>query len=308
MTTAASLCQWRDLAEEQDGVLARWQALVYGMTASAWDGRISSGRWRTVLPGVAVTHSGEPTDKQRAWAAVLHAGAGAALSGDAALIEHGISVKTLAHVDVAVPWPRNVKAHALLGGPELRTHGVRHLSRWLHPVREPAVVTVETAVLHAAAWAPSDRAAEWRVAAVVQQGRVVPGRLRRQLVEMPRLPRRALLSEVLDDVELGAHAGSELAFLRFCRSHALPVPDELQVLVRAGGKHYVDARYRRQRVFVEVDGAHHRLVGQWDADALRSLRLAVAHHGSGETLVRLTKGNLRHDTVEVAALLRQLLF
>lgn len=301
------LLTWKAVARAQDGTLARHQALAYGLTASAWDWQLSSGCWRAVLPGVAVTHSGEPTDKQRAWAAVLHAGRGAALSADAALVELGFRCKGVSEVDVAVPWPRSVVPHPLLGGPPLRCHVVRGLGRWVHPTREPAVLRVEPAVLHAAAWAASDRAAEWRVAAVVQQGLTTAKNVRATLAQMPRLRRRVLLQEVLDDVELGAHAGSELAFLRFCDTHRLPRPDELQVLVRAGGKRYVDARYRRCRVSVEVDGAHHRRVEQWDADTLRSLQLAVARRGTGETLVRLTKGNLRHDGKVVADLLRQLL-
>ena len=288
-------------------MLARRQALASGLSEAGWNWRLDNGYWRAVLPGVAVTHSGEPTDKQRAWASVLHAGAGAALSGDAALVELGFSLRDLRTVDVCVPWPREVRGHDLLGGPRLKCHTVRHLSPWVHVGRALPVVRAEAAVLHASSWAPTDRAAEWRIAAVVQQGLATAPELRAALTAMPRLPRRAFLHEVIDDVDLGAHAGSELEFLRFCRRHRLPEPDQLQVVVRAGGKRYVDARYLRQRVSVEVDGAHHRLVAQWDADALRGLHLAVARQGSGETQVRLTKGNMRHDASQVASLLRQLL-
>ena len=132
----------------------------------------------------------------------------------------------------------------------------------------------------------------------------VPG-LRDVLAQMPALKRRALVLAVLDDVELGAHAGSELQFLRFCRKHALPLPDDLQLRVRAGSTHYLDARYRRQRVAVEVDGAHHREAATWEADLLRTLRLTAAM--SGDRLVRLTPGMMRHDGPEVAAHLRTLL-
>ncbi|MGZ6792847.1 MAG: hypothetical protein ACXVFV_07825 [Mycobacteriales bacterium] len=307
MTRPLRRQDWRQLAGEQDGVLSRAQALRSGLTASAWDWHLGTGRWTLLLPGVAVLHSGGPTDGQQAWGAVLHAGPGAALSGDAGLVVHGVRLPPLTALDVAVPWPRNVVGHPLRGGSVLRAHGVRQLAGWVHPTREPPVTLVEVALLHAAAWAASDRAAEVRLAAAVQQGRAQPSRVRDRLAEMPRLPRRALVRTVLDEVELGAHAGSELEFLRFCARHRLPRPDALQVLVRAGGKRYLDGRYVRQRVSVEVDGAHHRLVGQWDADALRSLHLAVARQGTGEELVRLTAGNLRHDGDEVAALLRRLL-
>ncbi|MGZ6804653.1 MAG: hypothetical protein ACXVFU_16535 [Nocardioidaceae bacterium] len=298
---------WRDLLLAQEQVLSRRQALASGLTEDGWNWRLTTGVWRAVVPGVVVAHSGEPSDLQRAWAAVLHAGDGAALSGDAGLVQCGFRLQVLHAVDVAVPFPREVVGHPLLGGPRLRTHTVRRLGQWVAPHREPPVVRPEAAVLHAAAWAPTDRAAEWRLAAVVQQRITHPRAIRAELDVMPRLPRRALVATVLDDVELGAHAGSELDLLRFCDRHRLPRPDELQVLVRAGGTRYVDARYRRQRVLLEVDGAHHRWVEHWEADLLRSLHLAVATRGSGETQVRLTAGQLRHDDLQVAALLRQLL-
>ncbi len=74
--------------------------------------------------------------------------------------------------------------------------------------------------------------------------------------------------------------------------------------MRAGGTRYVDARYRRQHVSVELDGAHHREAGQWEAD-LRGLRVLLAQ--PGERVVRLTPGMLRHQGEEVARLLRELL-
>jgi hypothetical protein len=298
---------WRELAASQEGVLARYQWLALGETEAAWEWQLSAKRWRPVLAGVAVTHSGEPTDVQRAWAAVLHAGRGAALSGDAGLVQHRFRLGKLHAVDVAVPHSRQVEGAPLLGGPALVVHRVRRLDDWVHPVREPAVLKVAPAALHAAAWAQSDRAAEWRLAAVVQQKLTVVRDLRAALTQMRRLPRRALVATVLDDVELGAHAGSELDFLRFCRAFGVPEPDRLQVLVRAGGKRYLDGSYDRQRVALEVDGTHHMLVENWDADALRTLELVVAGRGSGTRLVRLTAGNLRHDADRVAALLRELL-
>ena len=55
----------------QRGVLSRPQALHGGLTPEQWRWRLVSGRWHSVLPGVAVSHSGEVTAGQRAWAAVL---------------------------------------------------------------------------------------------------------------------------------------------------------------------------------------------------------------------------------------------
>ena len=296
---------WQEIAEQQDNVLGRCQALGAGLTGATWDWRVGR-KWTAVGDGVAALHTGAPTASQLRWAAVLHAGHGAALTGDAALAVWGAKRLAFAVHDVAVPEQRHV---AWVRDPLLTMHPrrVRGLSELVSPRPGIPLVQVHVAALHAAAWAPSEREAERRIALVVQQRLTTPARIRAALELMPRLRRRGLLLEVLDDVELGAHAGSELDFLRFCRRNGLPEPDELPVKVRANGVKYLDARYRRQRVGVELDGAHHMWVDAWDADALRSLTLAAASRGTGEQLLRITQGMLRHSGDEVARLLRVIL-
>ena len=311
--TKAKKKLWQQRLADQDGVIARWQALEGGLSSDAWDWRLSH-TWQSVLPGVAVAHTGGLTDRQRAWCAVLYAGKGAALSGDAGLLQLGFKTVGASglwgspDLDLAVPSSRKVVSAQLRGGPGVLCHKVANLHDWVTPVRRLPLLNAHAAVLHACAWASSDRAAEWRLAAVVQQRISAVPLIRSTLEGMPRLPRRALIRTVLDDVELGAHAASELQFLRFCRAHRLPLPDELQLRVRADGTtHYLDAHYRRQKVSFELDGAHHRLAGQWEADLLRSLELAVARRDSGEQVIRLSPTALRHDSQKVAHLLRALL-
>lgn len=298
--------RWWEIAALQDDVIARYQALAAGMTVAQWDWKLSRGHWKAVAPGVAVTHTGGLTDRQRWWAAALHAGSGAAISGDAGLVARGMKKITVPVIDVAVPHKRQVVAVATTEL-TLAPHRLGDVSAWRVEIRGLPVLKPEAAALHAAAWAASDRQAETRLAMVVQQRLTAVVLLRAALEKMPRLPRRALIREVLDDVEFGAHAQSELEFLRFCRRNGLPEPDEMQVKVRAGGTHYLDARYRRQKVSVEVDGTHHKEVEQWDKDTLRSLQLAVAARGTGEQLIRITRANMRHDEAKVADLLRTLL-
>jgi hypothetical protein len=48
-------------------------------------------------------------------------------------------------------------------------------------------------------------------------------------------------------------------------------------------------------------------VKQWNADAMRSLQLAVATRGTGEQLHRVTWNMIRHHAEETARLLAQLL-
>jgi very-short-patch-repair endonuclease len=161
--------------------------------------------------------------------------------------------------------------------------------------------------MHAAAHASSDRAAEWRVAAVVQQRLATATQLIEALDAMPRMRRRALVRAVLADVRDGAQAQSELDLLRLLRRHRLPRPDGLQRLVRASGKRYLDAWWERQRVAVEVDGAHHLDVGQWSHDVLRANAVVVAERHDRVVLLRFTTGNLRHDVSQVVDQLRAVL-
>jgi hypothetical protein len=296
---------WRNVLAQQDQVISRSQALLGGLSRHQWSWKLDHD-WQLAVPGVAVAHTGGTTPRQRAWVAALHGGKDAVVSGDAALRLLGLKVEG-STIDVAVPLDRRARDALLtLDEPDaVAVHRVKGLAAWRRDVRGLPMTHAHAAVLLAVSWAPTDRAAEWRIAAAVQRRITSVPSLREVLEQMPALKRRALIREVLDDVELGAHAASELRFLRFLRTHGLPMPDALQLKVRAGRVHYLDARYERQRVTVEVDGTHHRAVETWEADALRTLRLVAAL--PGERVVRVTMGLIRNDGEEVAGLLRRIL-
>ncbi|HVM27407.1 MAG TPA: hypothetical protein VM433_07015 [Mycobacteriales bacterium] len=302
MTKAQRAAPWKVLLDTQQQVISRRQARAAGMSEDAWQWLLDTGRWQLLLRGVAAAHSGHVTAGQRAWAAVLSAGDGAALSGDAALVDRGLSID-ITRYDVVVPEDRQVRMKRFYedGAP------VSRLTVQAHPCAVAAdgpswrvpQVTVEAAVLQAVDWAPSARAGEWRIAAAVQQRLTAPSALRAALPHVAGT-RSELVSVVLDDVELGAHARSELDFLAFLKEHGLPLPDRLQRPVRRTGLHYLDAWWVRQRVAAEVDGAHHRLASTWDADTLRSNDVLLAERHDRVLLLRLTTGNLRHDRAVLA--------
>jgi hypothetical protein len=293
---------YQELLEEQSSVLARWQAFEGGLSRAALEWRLERKTWQVVLPGVVVAHSGAVTFEQKVQAAILYGGDGAAVSGDALL--HLSRPKQRRGnppdvVDIAVAADAKVTARKFF-----RPHRCSRLAEISHPVRLPRQVRIAPAVLHSAAWAPSDRAAEWRVAAAVQQRLTNIPQLRGALTLLPRLPRRHAIRLVLDDVELGAHARTELDFLAFLRRNGLPLPDRLQFKVRANGVRYLDAWSDKQRVCAEIDGAHHMEVGQWDDDTLRSNAVLVAQRHDRVMLLRVTAGNMRHKEAELAAQFR----
>lgn len=295
---------WQELPSVRDGVLARRQAMGRGMSEDLWQWKLDRGLWVPLLPGVVTLHNGEPTCRQQHWAGVLKAHPDAVLAGDAALLEYGFPFSDLGLIDVARPGTAG-KTFEVRGGRRYVPHSVSRRDQSATTYPGLPIMEVVTATLYAAAWTSTPRAAEWRLATVVQRGLATAADLRQTLREMPSLPRRGLMLHVLDDVERGAHAMSELDFLRVCRTYQVPEPDELQVRVRAGTQtRYLDGCYRRPRVRFEVDGAHHRYVETWEADVLRSNDLALSSRGRDEIALRFTSGQVRHQGWLVARQLR----
>lgn len=90
---------------------------------------------------------------------------------------------------------------------------------------------------------------------------------------------RRLLSAVLNDIEGGAQAMSEVAFLRFCRRNRLPRPVLQAVrLDRHGKRRYLDATFKRRDgrlLRVEIDGALHLVVRTYWDDMSRGNELVI---------------------------------
>ncbi|WP_256840897.1 type IV toxin-antitoxin system AbiEi family antitoxin domain-containing protein [Ornithinimicrobium cryptoxanthini] len=96
------------LANSQHGVISRAQALGRGMTPKQVFHAVHSGRWRRIQRGVYLTNSGKPDWHARAWAALLCAGTGAALSHSSAAYMWGLESKAPSMLRIAVPEGRTV--------------------------------------------------------------------------------------------------------------------------------------------------------------------------------------------------------
>lgn len=291
---------WMDVAAGQDTVLGRKQARAAGMTEDAWQWKLDEADWSPILPGVVATHSGAVTWGQQCWAALVKV-APAALSGDAGLLALGMSLNGVRVIDVVRAGTAG-KRWRFPDGVVLRPHQMGRFCEQLETASSGlAVVRAPLAVFHAAVWAPSPRAADFRIAAAVQQGLASPAEIREQVLANAHLPRSEQALVVLDDVELGAHAMSELDFLALCRAWQLPEPDELQVRVRTqGGTRYLDGRYRKQRVRFEVDGRHHMLVANWERDLVRGNDVAISARGRDEISLRWSGSQVRYAQSLVA--------
>jgi hypothetical protein len=101
-----------DLLEQQYDVIARWQALTYGLTAGKLRHSLRpGGHWQKILPGVYSTRTGAVTQEQRQMAALLYAGPGAVLTGAWAVRRYHLECAGLNEADLLVPAKSRVQSY-----------------------------------------------------------------------------------------------------------------------------------------------------------------------------------------------------
>lgn len=93
-----------DVLRRQGYLITRSQALEAGWSEGTLRYRTrAAGPWGVVLPGVYTNHNGPLTGVQREIAAVLYAGRGCVITGQAALQRHGVPIPKTEVVDVLIP-------------------------------------------------------------------------------------------------------------------------------------------------------------------------------------------------------------
>lgn len=268
------------LRHRQAGVLSRAQALSLGVDEVFVERMLRRREWVRVHDGVYVDHTGPLSQRQRDWAALLRY-PGSVLAGGAALAAAGLDRDRRAgQVELAVPHGRRIGRSPGVLVTQLRcfdTAALVHAS--------PPRLRVEHAALLLASAAATADGAVAVLADAVREGATTVSRLVDALTHHPRLPRRALLREVLADVAEGAQSPLERRYLRDVeRAHGLPRGErqvrEVVRLVEGEVLRWVvrDVRYRAQRTLLELDGriGHSASLDKW-ADLQRDLEAAV--HG-----------------------------
>jgi very-short-patch-repair endonuclease len=287
---------------EQDGVLTAAQAT--GMIGRGQlRSRLAVKQWRRVCRGVLVSHNGPLTAGQALWVAVLAAGPGAVLAGLTAAHEGGLRFGRPGPIHLLVPAGRpyaDLRRRLPLDMPAVVVHRSDVPEAHIQVAR-PTRTTMARALVDAAQWARTDDEARTLVAAGCQQRRVTPDEVRGVLALMPRARRRALVLETVTYAEGGATALSEIDLVKLCRRHRLPAPDLQEPRQDASGRQrYLDAYWRRWRLHVEVDGAHHMDAAQWEADMRRQNEIWI----HGDRVLRFSAWQIRHRPDQVAAQLR----
>lgn len=244
----------------QGGVLTRAQLRRLGADDSWIARRIATGSWQRLASGVVVPWSGPVPWEARAWAAVLSAGAGAALSHLAAAHLHGLTASPPEQLDV-------ILAHHRRAG-----YGASRVHRRLQPPpssgRPRRVWLPDTVVDLVAGSSTDDDAVGWVTTAARRGMNALE--LAAAVERRGRFRRRALLLDLVAEVEAGVESPLELRFRRDVeRRHGLPTA-RLQVRDDVGGTSIrADGIYDGFGVRVELDGRLGHPDGRTDADAWR---------------------------------------
>jgi hypothetical protein len=267
----------RDLARYQSGVVSRSQALRAGLTVDKIKFRVRSGRWQPLYPGVYATFTGAPGRTAQLWAAILSAGAGAALSHETAAELQRLTDKPAALIHVTVPWQRRIAAV-----PGISLHRSGRAVEAVLGGSNPPRTTIEETVLDLTQTAVSfDDVCGW-VTRAFARDLTDQERLRAAMRERPRLRWRTDLHELMVAAASGDHSVLEFRYERDVeRAHGLPEPVRQAPFVGPNGRRgRRDRLYRDYGVVVELDGRlAHPAENQWQ-DKDRDNAAAVDGHQS----------------------------
>ncbi|HVY78159.1 MAG TPA: DUF559 domain-containing protein [Solirubrobacterales bacterium] len=260
----------RRLAEQQHGVVARWQLLDLGLSGRLIQGRVEVGSLITVFQGVYALGHRRVTKAGRWLAAVLASGPGAVLSHGSAMELWGLRGSG-----------GDIEALRRSGGVHRRRAGIRlHQTRSLpedHVTVERGIpaTTPERALLDMAA----------RLDAKQLERALVEGDKNGHL-RWPKLQgmiggwrgkkgigRLRLVAMEVDPRAADTFAPSEIDFLARCREFGVPLP-QVNVLVEG---FLVDFYWPIQRLVVESDSyKHHTNRPTFEGDYERTVKLTAA--------------------------------
>jgi hypothetical protein len=288
-----------ELAEAQCGVTTRQQLIGLGVTLSTINSQLAAQRWTKWGSHVVILHNFEPTRAQLMWAAVLDAGYPAALASHTALELQGFKpfAREATEIHLLIERGAKVTTH-----PMITVHESRRVKPEYHvEVAGLPCTDIARSAIDAAVWQPWPRFACAQVAAVVQQRLCTAEDLDRAMRYIGRVRHKAHLREAIMDIRGGSQALSEIDLVRLCRRFGLQEPDrQIKRSDRHGWPRYLDAEWKLpsgRRVVLEVDGAHHLDVENWQADMRRERGVVIG----GAQVLRATSVEVRIEPSQIAA-------
>jgi hypothetical protein len=237
--------------------------MEHGLTRWQIEAELRAQRWRSHGRQTIAVHTGPLGEEARRWVTVLEAGPRAVLDGVTALQAAGMT----GFDDVMrVSIPRGAR---VFGRPRANVRQTRRLRpEDREPVGIPRV-RPPVAAVRGALWARTDRQAALVLVMAVNQGIARVDDLVEAFGGVRRHRRRRFIRTILGDLADGARAMGELDFAVWCRRFGLPEPSRQEVRRGRNGRIYLDVRWPRYGVVVEVDGIHHAEAAAVVADAMR---------------------------------------
>lgn len=259
---------------------------------------IASGRWQSPHRGVVVTHSGPLSLDERELVALHTCAPASALAGLSALRHDGLTGFAPETPYVLLPEGADRPQHV-----PFTTHWSTDLGpEDVHPVKEPRRTRPARSLIDAAGWCESDRFARTIVIAGMQQGLVNDRLMHVALDRRGMCHRRGLIRESILDASGGVHSLPEKDFDDIRRSAGLPPPTRQQIVQGPDGRYYLDVSWEDLHLAVEVHGAQHQAIAQWDADVRRGNEIVI----DGRRLLIFTSYAIRHAPDLVAEQLRRM--
>lgn len=242
-------CQ--ELADLQNGIISRTQAISAGMHPSVIDRLLRTGRWQSPQRGSYAIFTGEPPREARLWAALLRAGADAVLSHQTAAELFRLTDRPSSLIHVTIPAARRV--HGVPDGVVI--HRSRRAGQARHPALLPPRTRIEETVLDLAQQAATfDDAFNWTCNAC-QRGLTTAGRIDAAMSMRCRMRWRADLAVALADIRNGVHSLLEFRYVHNVeRAHGLPAAVRQVKIVRGVQIGYLDNLYQEYGLCVELDG------------------------------------------------------
>ena len=268
---------YTELLARQDGVLARWQAPLYGLDPSVIDGLLRSGRWQTLYRGVYASFTGTPSRQSLLWAALRRCGSTAVLSRHTAAEIDQLADRASPMIHVTISAPRRFTVAGNEGDirtPPVTVHRSARAESAAHPTRLPPRTRIEETALDLTQIAASlDQASAW-LAGACGRRLTRPESLRAAMKSRARFRWRTELAAALDEIGNGAHSALELRYVRDVeRPHGLPTATRQARLATGPRTRYLDNLYAEVGVAVELDGqAAHPAEARWlDIRAARAV-------------------------------------
>jgi very-short-patch-repair endonuclease len=262
--------QWRDVAFEQQGAVARHQLRANGLTQREVRGLAGRRELVPMAPGVYLPGGVPASFAQRAWGAVLWTGGVLSHRSAAQLWRLPVASSASLHVTVPIPLSRRRPPTITVHRVPLDAGEITRIDGLPVTRRARTIVDLLRTERYLAARDLFDRS--------VQTGWVGLDDVVRAYRDEPGRTGNAQLRKLVGAAEPGAHAESERVLHRLLRSAGLPGWVAQHRIALGARVAFVDVAFPEQRLVIEIDGRryHDERSDAFEDDRARQNELIAA--------------------------------